>query len=375
MWPHSKEFADALTRSHAMVTAGKLYLDGRLTVDNLKIIAGEVRVDRTAAVRRSCTVTIADCNDLIPTATRRTAADPYGAELALWRGIRLPGGDEMIPLGVFRITGSELVDDPREGLSLQLSGYDRSWIISGAKWEQPYWLTASTNLITAITAIINDRLPDNPIINTTADVTYTVPTQMLDEDSDPWEEVATLASAGGLECFFAADGSVIIQEVPDPSTSPIHFEYVEGDNAYGKFTTIGRSYDSADSHNAVIITSESVSQLPVRGTAYDSDLSSPTYYFGRFGKRPTWEQNPLAADGTQANKIAYARMRGLVGLSERITFTAVPNPAHEGGDVVRLVRGRGYFHDSALLESFTIPLTAEGGLMPVTCRTRRVPPG
>lgn len=111
MYPVSERFLKAILEPHNPVSEVILFrADG--VVETLPHTGGSVSVDRGNAVRRSCSVTVADTT-LIP----RTATDKlsvYGARLRISRGIDYGNGTvEMVPLGVFRV--DEVSGDIDEG--------------------------------------------------------------------------------------------------------------------------------------------------------------------------------------------------------------------------------------------------------------------
>ena len=101
MYPVSARFLPRLAEDHRPVTQVQLFLtDGRVL--DLEHTGGSVTVDRSQAIRRTCTVTVAD-----PALIPRTPADQlatYGARLRISRGVEYgnPGDVELVPLGVFR---------------------------------------------------------------------------------------------------------------------------------------------------------------------------------------------------------------------------------------------------------------------------------
>ena len=78
MYPVSARFLPRLAEDHRPVTQVQLFLtDGRVL--DLEHTGGSVTVDRSQAIRRTCTVTVAD-----PALIPRTPADQlatYGARL------------------------------------------------------------------------------------------------------------------------------------------------------------------------------------------------------------------------------------------------------------------------------------------------------
>src|SRR5919106_895075 len=96
MYSVSARFLQRLAEDHTVATRVQLFLTTGQVVD-LEHTGGSVTVDRSQAIRRTCTVTIADPS-LIP----RTPSDQlatYGARLRIARGVEYgDGSDELVPV-------------------------------------------------------------------------------------------------------------------------------------------------------------------------------------------------------------------------------------------------------------------------------------
>ena len=105
---------------------------------------------------------------------------------------------------------------------------------------------------------------------------------------------------------------------------------------------------------------------------WDDNPESPTYYLGAYGKRP-WPRKSTPYAATQAQLDAAARRELLTYLSrgEPIRFAALPDPAREEGDAVRVRNLRGGVADAPyVIDQLEIPLT-ERDLMQVAGRRWR----
>lgn len=374
MYPVSARWRAAITRSHRVVSRVELRSGDVVVADSsqITVLDGSVKVDQTAAVRRTCDVSLRVPEDLIPTFTRRTALDPFGHELRLWRGIdyRLAGtaGPELVPLGVFRVETTGVTDGPGGDSVVSLSGYDRSDAISRAKYTRPYAIASGTNLAAAVAQIVADRssLPTTPQMDLTA-VTETTPLHLLEEGADPWADgVQQLAIAAGAEAYFDVTGTFILR--PEPQVvDPAALTLAEGPDC--TILELDREYTPGP--NAVIISGETAQTGPVRGEAYDLNPSSPTYWHGTYGQRPVWESHPLAITSGIAARIARTRLLQLSGAGEQVNLTMIPDPALAEGDIVRVRRERSGLDDLLMFESGTIPLTHDQA-MPLVFRDRRV---
>src|SRR6185369_8938102 len=98
-FPVSGLFLDALRGGqYQNVVEADVYYVGNF-IATLPLSAGSVTIDRTAHIRRTCTVTVASPS-FIPLFAASALA-PYGTELRIKMGIKYPSGAvEMVPLGV-----------------------------------------------------------------------------------------------------------------------------------------------------------------------------------------------------------------------------------------------------------------------------------
>lgn len=137
---------------------------------------------------------------------------------------------------------------------------------------------------------------------------------------------------------------------------------------HGVLVSMSRSRNRTGVFNAVVATGESPGdQAAVRAVAKDLDATSPTYWYGTFGKVPKFYSSPLITTVSQAGAAGAAILGRNLGLPYNVDFSMVPNPALEPLDLVRVS-----YRDKArvevhVLEQLTIPLTAEGAM---TANTR-----
>lgn len=375
MWPVSHRFRSAVQAPHAVVAAAELYTAGRLTArsSELRISDGSIKVDATAATRRSFDgLSLAVPERLLPTLTKRTALDPYGNEIRLSRGIRYPDGSvELVPQGVFRLETCEVVDGPVGRREVTISGFDRSYSISQNGWTTSYVITAGTLVTTAIAAIITNRLPGTEVVNRVVSGEVTA-THVLDEDSDPWTDgVQMLALLVGAEVYFDQIGRAVIAPVPDPSPPPV-LTLAEGPGCV--ITKLGRTYDASTAKNRVIMTCENGQGVPLRAVADDTDPASPTFIGGPFGVRVLREKLNAGASQDALSAAARARLLQLCGASEQVDMEIVPNSALDAGDVVAVTRLRaGLDGDLLIPQGFDLPLVYDKAEQ-IQYRTRRLVP-
>ncbi|MGW3491771.1 DUF5047 domain-containing protein [Streptomyces sp. NPDC001054] len=355
MYPVSSRFLARLGESHRPVVAGQLFLTTGDVVD-LEVTGGSVQVDRSQAIRRTCTVTLPD-----PALIPRTAADQlatYGARLRVQRGVEYgDGSTELVPLGVFRLDSVD--GDVAQG-PVTLQGKSLECVVADDKTVEPW--TASGTVVGAITAIITRSIPDASIISRITDAP--IGSRVFDVESDLWAGAQEIAAAVGAECYTNADGAFVIATLPDLLTSdPVWaIEATEG----GAYITGNRSMTSDSVFNAVLARGENTSDdvPPVSWLAVDDDPGSPTYWGGPFGRRPDFYSSSTLVSTAACQQAANLRLLQARAPNSSGDISSLPNPALEPGDVVRVTHPDGV-RELHQVASFTVPLDL-GGDFPIS---------
>lgn len=356
MYPVSGRFLARIAESHRPVTSVQLFLTTGQVVD-IPHTGGSVTVDRAQAIRRTCSVTVADSTLIPRTATDQLAT--YGARLRISRGVDYGDGTqpELAPLGVFRLDN---VDGDVSSGPVTLQGKGLEAVIGDDKFTSPY--TATGTVVSAITALIHRSLPTADVISQITDVT--IGSRAFDIQADPWAGCQEIAAAAGAEVYANADAVFVIATLPDLSTAtPVWaIEAIEG----GVYISATRAMSVDKVFNGILASGENTADnvAPVSYLATDDDPGSPTYWAGPFGRRPDfYSSSTLITTAACINaarlKLAQAKAPNASG-----DISSLPNPALEPGDVLRLTHedGSRELHQAA---AFSVPLDA-GGSFPIT---------
>lgn len=328
----------------------------------LEITSGSVSV-ADSPVRRSCSVTLADEDgDLVPDELSDLVA-PGGNEIRLWRGI--PG--ELVPLGVFRITDSD-VSDSGESLTIKVKGQDRARTVQRARFEDVYTVASGTNYATAIKDLIDSRV--SGLTYSFMVTSRTTPALTFDAGSDPWEAARKMAASLGAWLYFSPAGVCTLEPIPDPETQPIVATYAEGDEA--TILAVNKSITEDHTYSVAVVSGENVGVgAPPRATAEDDDPQSPTYVGGSFGRVPIFLKSKFITSAAQAQDVADALLLRAKGASEVVSLQVIPNPAHNIGDVISVKRTRAGVNSRYVIDGLTIPMQAAGA-MQVKTRKQRI---
>lgn len=364
MQPVSAAFLTEIKKSHTI----SAYVDV-VTSDNrtfrLDAIDGDVTIDRTADIRRSCTVSCVDPDGSLTPTSAQSILTPHGTLLKLYRGVKytsgpLAGSEEVVPLGVFWLSKAEVRDQVGGSPSIALDGYDFSRNISRAKFIDPYVIAAGTNVVKAVKDIINLTFPDVAFDSFDSSLTLNSP-QTFDANSDPWQACQSLAASAGCEVFFTATGGVKIAPPVDIDHLPAPvFTYAEGEDC--TMLDLDVVFTDDPGYNGVVLTGESAGDdtPPVRSVVWDDQPSSPTYYLGPYGKVPTFIQDQTVTTQEQADTAAAAQLNLLLGFSSQLGVTACVNPALDANDVVQVTRARSGVNAKYAVDSVKIPMGASG---------------
>lgn len=358
----TEPFLAALTRSHTLAVRADLLYGGQL-VDELQVTAGSVTLDRTAEIRGRCDLTI-DGTGLIPSSPFDPVT-PFGAEIQVFRGVELSTGPELVSLGVFGVQ-----DIKTEGGTIALSGLDRAQAVKDAELESTYVVPAGTNYATAIQSLIDAGVPG--LTYRFADITETTPLLVFADDTDGgrWAAALQMATSVGCDLYFDGDGRCVLEPVPDPRSDAVA-TLADGDG--GIIVTAAKAWSRTAAYNAVIAYSSNPAATgpPARAVVRDIDPTSPTYYYGPFGRKPRRYASPLITTTSQAQSAADAMLRQVLGVAQSLDLSAVPNPALEPGDIIRVTRSTLDVDELDVLDSLTIPLDL-AGTMTAGVRARQV---
>jgi hypothetical protein len=355
LYPVSDRFLKRLAESHAVATRVQLFRTDGSVVD-IEHTGGSVPVDRSSAIRRTCTVTSADVSLIPRTPTGQLAT--YGARLRIARGVYYGDGtSELVPVGVFRLDSVD--GDVSEG-PVNLQGKDLSAIVADDKLIAPY--TATGTIVGAITALIQRSIPDADVISMIDDAP--IGSRTFDVEADPWEGCREIAAAAGAEVYANADGVFVISVLPDLMTAtPVWaVEATEG----GVYISGNRAMTSDGVHNGVLARGENTVEFapPVEYLAVDNDPNSPTYWGGRYGRRPMFYSSSTLTTVAACTQAANLKLAAAKAPNASGDISSLPNPALEPGDVFRVTHPdqTRELHQAA---SFSVPLD-EGGDFPIS---------
>lgn len=358
MLTRSKQFDEAITVGAPVVVTAAVQRSGATVADIDLLPGATIALDDSVESRRTFSGQVADDGTLAPHLASDTLA-PFSIELVVSTGLLLPapslysqpyvytpngaagpivGNLESVQLGVFRVN---VVEDDSTGL-ITISGPDRSFVVASALNESPYTITAGTPLDVAIGNYLATKYPSLPFLPDgeadTQIIATTVVYQTGTSSGDPWSNMQALAADFGRELFVDNLGRAILRPIPDPTAWPVSWAYQPGTANLAESGT--HIMDTSQNVQNVVIVSSGGTGVAVPATASVeiTDPTSPIYPDPNgFGRRPLFFTTPQQTNYFGCLEVATALLNQKIGAFDQVSFTAIPHPCHEPGDVVSYV--------------------------------------
>ncbi|WP_213452900.1 DUF5047 domain-containing protein [Rhizomonospora bruguierae] len=365
MRPVSDRFLRTVRGSHTAVFRAKICATWQTGVGpvgvEIPIVAGDVQMDGAAAIRSTLDLTT-DGRAMWPERADGLLA-PYGNELHIARGISFGNGTtEWVSLGYHRIQAAEQENAP-DG-PIRLSARDRMAGIVDARLLAPIQFAATDTFGAVTEALVREVCPEATIEwDDPAARDRQIGRSVIAEE-ERYDVLKELWDSVGKTGHWDHRGVLVIRTPPDPAAPVWEVNAGEG----GVLVAMARELSRDSVYNGVAAYGEAAdTETPPRAVAVDDDSRSPTWWYGRFGKVPRYYSSPFITTVAQARSAAVSMLRQQLGLPYTVDFAAVPNPALEPGDPVRITYSSRRAPETHVLESLTIPLTVEE---PVTAKTR-----
>lgn len=325
------------TRRKAVVD---LYVDpssgGPATLSNLEVSDWSITDDRRSEVRRTGTVKIisSDLKDELAQ-NPNSILHPFGAEIHLRVGFVYPIGEELIPMGVFIIESTSFNEETDE-IVFELS--DRMKVLQLSSFSSPTDFSGMA-ASTFFEGIITETMPW-VTFSYEHDRDFILPGGTAYSGSR-LDAIWAVQHAVGVQVFFdrlgAAKATTLVSA--ERGTTPSQAQWKIDVGSTGVMISANTSITRRDTHNRVNVTGTAIDSNtpPPYGFDLDGNPSSPTYYYGGFGKVDLNVTRQEITTDDQASYIAKGLLRNAIGLQKIITFKSLQNAALDSDDIVHLV--------------------------------------
>ena len=361
MRPVSDRFLRTLRGSHSFVSRARVVTPGQSGTDpdgtELDIHDGSVLLDATAAIRGNLELAVKG-HGLWPN-KRNLLLAPYGNEIYVERGIAYGNGQrEWVGLGYFR---TRRVRRTRKDGQIAITADDRMAKILGDRLIRPRQFLAARTYESVVEELVTEVHPD-AVIEWDSGSGQTLGRPLV-LDTDRWQFIDDLMT--GLGKIWYWDHAGRLQVKFPPSTTDAVWTVDAGRK--GVLVELQEELDREGCFNGAVVSGEAAdTTAPVSYVAVDNDPNSPTCWGGDFGHVPEFYNSPTVTSQMQARKAAESMLRRHIGLPHTIDFQAVPNPALEPWDPIRIRPSRRDGESVHVLASVEIPLG--GGAMTGTSR-------
>lgn len=355
MRPVSPAFLDAIRRPHRQVCRVDVLDRAHPVAVGLPVIEGSIVQDRTALARRTLTCTIAG-NDWTPLRTSDLLA-PYGNELRIWLGIEIGPDIEWSAQGLFRIDSAT----PSDGGTTKIEATDRSAWVSDRGLDGPYQQQQTKNVPDAFRSLLGPALPSGTqfIIEASG---AGVGGFLVTESQNVWQVASDLAEGLACELFFDGDGRLVLRDEATVTNNPPVWEIDDGPN--GVLVGAEAPIDRRKTFNYLALSGENVTKPPIpavpwRVVSADLNPASATWIGSKFGINKRTETTDIATDATRGQRMADTILQRQLGKTQSVSFTNVPNPALEVGDVVRIIRRELLITEVHIIDTLTTSLSPQ----------------
>ena len=257
----SNAFLAAVATDHKAIQKIEVHeASGTLLSDiTQSVLGGSVGVDETREIRRTCQLTLAATQTLIPADLADLLHPASGNELWLYRGVEYPGGaTEFAQLGVFRMT-KPVITDTQGTLAFTVNGQDRASVVARLAWQVPYQVPSGYNaggaIQQALTKLIGNIYPG--LTFNFVDDLFSYPATTWGatpgSPSDPMSDFITFGANAGCELFFDVTGTPTYRFIVNPLTAVVvdDLSFVDGTNC--TMDMASRTLDETTAYNGVTL--------------------------------------------------------------------------------------------------------------------------
>ncbi|MFI7009963.1 DUF5047 domain-containing protein [Streptomyces sp. NPDC050145] len=353
----SGRWAPTLATDHGVSVSVSALYNGSVVADDLDFVDGAVQVDRGSDTRRTLSLTIDDPKLFPDSETARFGV--YGQELYVEAGLAyLDGTTETVPLGFFVIksVSGNIHTGP---LTIQADG--RELLCKRAVFETAQSTAGHANAAAFIRTHLEDVVPAAGFVDDSSSGTTALASKTWERDTEVWSALVDVATSVGAELYCDANGTFRLVDVPEIGSAVPVWTVAAGEG--GVMVSADMAVTGDGVYNRVVVAGENSSDdaPPVIAEASITDPDDPLRYGGPFGRVTKTYSSSLITSIGAAQGAANALLRQYRAANRTVSLSAVPNPALDAGDCIRVDYGDAAPPELHLVQSFTVPLDVGGG--------------
>lgn len=328
----SSTFLSRIRYSNMRITLADIYWNGAAIYVSVPIKSGNLTIDRNADIRRSGSITFA--SDAINLA----GLEPTGLEINVRSGVVYNNGDtELVSLGWFRTETYTREDGVSKELTMDL--FDRAKVHQDVQTYIDYDKSGTTVSQTALAmtgyAFFGLGYTPTTIWDPSFNLATKLPGGSLTSGTylDAMNMIA-LTLAG--EHYFDPNGNQVFGLIP--KVSPVFSENTSvwdidvGET--GVLVSANFTSTRANTYNGVcVLGATAETGTRVYAIAEDTSSASPTYFNGPFGRKTIRIESDTLTTKAACYAAATSQLQNLTGLSKKVSFTSLWNPALQEGDI------------------------------------------
>lgn len=359
MRPVSDSFLNTIRGAHKAVFRARVCAPGQTGVNptgtTINILEGDVTFDTGSDVNGTMDIT----TDLTWPATAASTGAPYGQEIFIERGVQYASGtQEWVGLGYFRIDSVEQANAPKG--AVRITGSDRMANIRDDRPLQLIVFSSGTSVGAVIDFVVQDAIPGAVTVYDWAAYSATLQSDHILDD-DRVKFLNEILTSYGKVAYFDYAGRYQVKTPPSYTNPPV---WLVNAGTNGVLCSMKRTISRDSVYNGVVATGEPVGNdvAPVRGQALDLVTTSPTYWFGTFGKVPRFFASSFLTTVAQCNSAAASILANSTGIPYIVELGVVPNPALEGWDVLQVQYSDKVNSEIHVIDTIRYALGADGDM-------------
>lgn len=325
MIPSSKLLRDSAAYSQTTSLFVDVLRGNSVVYPRIPVTDGKFTSDRGSKVRMKVDVSLSVANHpelLINNNVHR---------IRVSRGYTSLGVAESIQHGIFRVDEVEENDD--DSVELNCSGLET--YIEDARFIRPRTPPRGVSTAGHIRDLIQEVLPGQKVsIECSKDkpVLATSPW-----DKDRWGAIEYLASSIDAEVYADYRGYFVIRDIPSLAKGVPVYRISPGSAGTLLNRKVKNTRDRV--YNACVVYGQSSDPNvpPVWGWAYDSNPSSPTYFYGDFGQVPRFFSSQFFTTNAQCTAYAETQLAEAMATNQSLSVEALPLTFLEPGDPIEVM--------------------------------------